>query len=86
MKRQDKILTSMQAAIILGITSTATIENWLHGGYFPGASRTKEGHWRFRLSEVLAVKEALAEVARKNALKRVTAGDFHEFTTEENEE
>jgi len=86
MKRQDKILTSMQAAKILGITSTATIQNWLHGGYFPGASRTKEGQWRFKLSEVLDVKEAMNEVFRKNAVKYTTAGDFHEFTTEENEE
>ena len=82
---KDKILTSMQAAKILGITSTATIENWLHGGYFPGASRIKEDQWSFKLSEVLAVKEALAEEARKNAVKRVTAADFPEMS-EENEE
>ena len=82
---KDKILTSMQAAKILGITSTATIEDWLHGGYFPGASRIKEDQWSFKLSEVLDVKEAMAEVERKNAVKHIAAGDFHEFTAENEE-
>lgn len=75
----------MQAAKILGITSTATIENWLHGGYFPGASRTKENQWRFKLSEVLNVKEAMDEVDRRNAVKYTTAEDFHDFITRKKE-
>ena len=54
---KDKTLTSIEAAKILGITSEATIENWLHGGYFPGASQTEEGKWNFKLSDVLLVKE-----------------------------
>lgn len=54
---KDEFLTSMQVAKILGITSEATIRNWLHGGYFPGASQTENGEWTFKLSDVLAVKE-----------------------------
>ena len=69
---KDKILTTTQAAKILGIESLATIENWLHGGHFPGASQIKEGQWSFKFSEVLAVKEFITELNRKNGLGDLT--------------
>jgi hypothetical protein len=82
---KDKILTSIEAAKILGITSKATIENWLHGGYFPGASQTEDGKWSFKLSDVIAVKEDIDEVARNNAMKSVTTADFSDMREESEE-
>jgi len=60
MDPNQEYLTSTQAARVLGVSSPTTVKNWLEGGRFPGALRTPGGHWRFPLSEVLAVRDAMA--------------------------
>ncbi|MFT4976021.1 MAG: hypothetical protein ACI8S6_001916 [Myxococcota bacterium] len=79
----SELLTSRQAAEILEVSSVNTIKNWLKGGHFPGASQTSGGHWRFLLSEVLSMKEALAELARQNARKGATAADLPDLDEED---
>lgn len=66
LKTKDGDLSSTAAAQILGVSSINTIKNWLEGGHFPSAYRTPGGHWRFVKSEVLAVKEAMENLRRKN--------------------
>lgn len=71
MKPNSNLLTSAEAAKLLGLASPNTIENWLAGGHFPGAYQTRGGHWRFPRAEVEAVKrrmEALRERNRKGDL------------------
>lgn len=63
----DEVLTSTQAAALLGVSSVNTVKNWLTGGHFPGATRTPGGHWRFVRSEVLAVRERMSELRARNA-------------------
>lgn len=46
-KPSSHLLTSSEAAELLGVSSTNTIKNWLNGGSFPGAFQTPGGHWRF---------------------------------------
>ncbi len=64
--RAKETLTSKQAAELLGVASANTVKNWLKGGHFPGAFRTKGGHWRFLRSEVLAVRERMVELRERN--------------------
>jgi excisionase family DNA binding protein len=60
------LLSTGQAAALLGVASPNTVKNWLEGGHFPGAVKTKGGHWRFPREEVLAVKQQMQEVRDKN--------------------
>ena len=66
-----EVLTSRQAADLLGVSSTNTVKNWLEGGYFPGAYRTPGGHWRFPRAEVLETKRRMEALHAKNQ-----RGDF----------
>jgi excisionase family DNA binding protein len=60
------MLTSKQAASLLGVASANTVKNWLEGGYFPGAFQTPGGHWRFPREEVEGVKLRLEELGERN--------------------
>lgn len=59
-------LTSTEAAALLGVSSPNTVKNWLKGGHFPGAYKTKGGHWRFPTAGVLATRTAMEELQRRN--------------------
>ena len=59
-------ITIKEAANLLEVASPDTVKNWLEGGCFPGAYKMPGGHWRFPRHEVLAMKEHMAEVHRRN--------------------
>ncbi|MEM7446842.1 MAG: helix-turn-helix domain-containing protein [Myxococcota bacterium] len=63
---EERMLRSGDAARLLGVSSTNTVKNWLEGGAFPGAYKTRGGHWRFPESEVLAVKQQMKELRRRS--------------------
>jgi len=63
---QVDMLTSMEAASLLGVASANTVKNWLEGGHFPGAFQTPGGHWRFPLEEVEAAKARMEELRVRN--------------------
>ncbi|MEY3930458.1 MAG: Helix-turn-helix domain [Cyanobacteriota bacterium] len=63
---QADILTSTEAASLLGVASANTVKNWLEGGYFPGAFQTPGGHWRFPREEVEAAKARMEELRNRN--------------------
>lgn len=71
----QELLTSTKAAQLLGVSSPNTVKNWLEAGYFPGAFRTAGGHWRFPLSEVLAMKQAMEDREQRNAKGDLTPND-----------
>ena len=62
----SSMLTSTEAATLLGVSPPNTVKNWLEGGAFPGATKTLGGHWRFPRSEVEAVKARMEWVHAKN--------------------
>lgn len=62
----EPLLTTEEAAVMLGITSTKTIENWLEGGEFPGAVKIR-GKWRFPLGDVQDVANRIEVIRAKNA-------------------
>ncbi len=57
-------VTTGQAARLLGVSSRNTVKNWLEGGFFPGATRTEGGHWRFLRAEVEEARRAIDAVKR----------------------
>lgn len=63
---QADIITSTEAASLLGVASANTVKNWLEGGYFPGAFQTPGGHWRFPREEVEAAKARMEELRVRN--------------------
>ena len=69
-------VTSQEAADLLGVSSPTTVKNWLEGGHFPSARRTPGGHWRFLLSDVLAVKDTMEHTRRANASGDVAVPDL----------
>lgn len=78
----QEMLTAAQAAELLGVSSTNTVKNWLKGGSFPGATKTKGGHFRFPLDEVLAAKEEMQrrrDLNRSGKLEIPDLGDEVEF-------
>lgn len=64
---QADMLTSTEAASLLGVASANTVKNWLEGGHFPGAFQTPGGHWRFPREEVEAAKARMEEPSTSNA-------------------
>ena len=64
--RPKEMLTSTEAAALLGVSSPNTVKNWLEGGHFPGAFKTAGGHWRFPRDEVEAAKARMDELRAKN--------------------
>lgn len=64
--RPRDVLTSSQAAELLGVSSPNTVKNWLKGGAFPGAFQTPGGHWRFPREEVEAVKTRMDDLRERN--------------------
>ncbi len=71
-------LTSVQAARLLGVSSANTVKNWLKGGQFPGAYRTRGGHWRFPTDEVEAAKRRMEDLRAKNQTGDVTPPDVED--------
>jgi excisionase family DNA binding protein len=63
---QPSVLTSQQAASLLGVASANTVKNWLEGGHFPGAFQTPGGHWRFPRADVEAVKMRMEGLRSRN--------------------
>jgi predicted DNA-binding transcriptional regulator AlpA len=63
----EPTLTVAEVAALLGVTSPATIHNWLSQGYFPGVTRLADGTRRFRPSGVRAVQESIAAIEAWNA-------------------
>ena len=63
----DDVVSTGEAAKMLGVSSANTVKNWLEGGHFPGAFRTVGGHWRFPRAEVLAMRRYMEELRAKNS-------------------
>ncbi|MCP9774308.1 helix-turn-helix domain-containing protein [Cyanobium sp. WAJ14-Wanaka] len=63
---QPAVLTSTEAASLLGVASANTVKNWLEGGHFPGAFQTPGGHWRFPREEVEAVMMRMEDLRGRN--------------------
>jgi hypothetical protein len=59
-------LSSREAAEFLGVTSPATIKNWLEGGFFPGSYKTQNGDWLFRRDELKATKSRIELLRQRN--------------------
>ena len=76
-QREKEVLTSSEAADLLGVSSPTTVKNWLESGMFPGAYRTKGGHWRFPKEEVEKARSRMLAVRKKNE-----SGDFSPPETE----
>lgn len=66
MKPTD-VLTSREAATLLGVASPNTVKNWLEAGHLPGAFRTPGGHWRFRREDVVALRARMDALRTKNS-------------------
>lgn len=60
------VLTSSEAADMLGVSSRNTVKNWLKGGMFPGAYQTEGGHWRFPRAEVEKARARMEELHDQN--------------------
>lgn len=60
------VLTSSEAADMLGVSSRNTVKNWLKGGMFPGAYQTDGGHWRFPREEVEKARARMEALQNKN--------------------
>lgn len=71
-----EVLTSGQAAALLGVSSPNTVKNWLKGGYFPSAYQTPGGHWRFPRTEVESVRRQLDEFQDRNRRGDLTPSDL----------
>jgi excisionase family DNA binding protein len=69
------VLTSTEAAALLGVASPNTVKNWLQGGYFPGAFKTAGGHWRFPREEVEAVRFRLNDLRDRNSRRDLMPAD-----------
>lgn len=74
----DEMITTTQAARLLGVSSPNTVKNWLSGGHFPGARRTPGGHWRFARREVEAVKLRMAELRARNRRGELAPPDIED--------
>lgn len=68
-----EVLTSREAAALLGVASVNTIKSWLEGGQFPGAYQTPGGHWRFPRAAVEAAKTRMLELRRRNLAGDISA-------------
>ncbi len=78
LKQRGQVLTSSQAAKLLGVASPNTVKNWLQGGHFPGAYQTRGGHWRFPLEAVLAVKQRMELLETANRSGGIAPGEDDE--------
>ena len=76
----ERELSVGEVAEMLGVSSPTTICNWLDRGYFPGATRTPGGQRRFKLADVLAVKD---DIARTRAANESSHIEFHDFGDED---
>ncbi len=73
-------LTTEQVAKRLGITSEATIKNWLNGmpteAGFPGAFKSDGGYWLFPEEDVEKVATHIEEIKAKNVAGDMTPPDL----------
>ncbi|MGE0328770.1 MAG: helix-turn-helix domain-containing protein [Polyangiaceae bacterium] len=69
------LLSSGQAAALLGVASTNTVKNWLESGFFPNAFQTAGGHWRFPRGDVEAAKQRIDELRERNRTGDLTPPD-----------
>jgi hypothetical protein len=74
-----EFLTLDETAKIFGVTSAATIRNWLLGRHFEGRIETPEGP-RF---EVSAIREIQADIARTRAQNASGHLEFPDFGDED---
>lgn len=72
---KSRDLRSGEVAELLGVSSVNTVKNWLEGGDFPGAYRTRGGQWRFPKDEVLALKKRMEDLRSKNLRREMTPED-----------
>ena len=70
-----ELLTSTQAAELLGVSSPTTVKNWLMGGHFPGAFQTAGGHWRFPRADVERMRLRMVEDAERSAGRDLSLPD-----------
>ena len=75
---ENDVLTSGEAASLLGVSSINTVKNWLEGGFFPGAYKTAGGHWRFPRSEVEAVAARTKDLSERNERADLSPPDADE--------
>jgi len=75
---EEELLSSGDAAQLLGVSSINTVKNWLEGGAFPGARKTPGGHWRFPRSEVETVAARMKALREKNAAGELSPPDTDE--------
>lgn len=78
----DELLTTGQAAELLGVSSRNTVKNWLEAGAFPGAYKTQGGHWRFPRHEVEATLDRMNVLRQKNLQGEASIPDEDEAYTE----
>jgi hypothetical protein len=64
-------LYTEEAAAILGITSGATVRNWLLGGHFPGAYKDPSNLWRFPIKAVREAKSKMRDIEFLNKMRSV---------------
>jgi len=67
------MLSTEQAASLLGVSSSATIRNWLEGGYFPGAKFTPNVGWQFDPAGIRHCIRVCSEITNLNTLEELKA-------------
>jgi excisionase family DNA binding protein len=67
----DPMVTTGEAAKLLGVSSPNTIKNWLTQKGFARAQRTLGGQYRFPLSDILAVKTEMEKASRRRAERKL---------------
>jgi DNA-binding transcriptional MerR regulator len=72
----EQTLSVSETARLLGVSSPATIHNWLEHGHFPGAFRTIGGHRRFRLADIVRVQARIAQTKAENASGHIEVPDY----------
>ena len=79
----DPLVGTVEAARLLGVSSPNTIKNWLNKKGFVRARRTPGGQWRFRLSDILAVKSKMeateGQRSRRQIAVAASEADSDEF-------
>ena len=70
------LLTSKEAADLLGITTEQTIKDWLEGEHFPGVLISSDGRKWFPRKEVEKVKLGIELLMKKNYQRDLTVPDL----------
>jgi hypothetical protein len=67
------MFSTEQAASLLGVSNSATIRNWLEGGYFPGAKFIPNVGWQFSPAGIRQCIETCSEIRNLNTLEELKA-------------